>query len=64
MKARIYNCPELNPDKIYEVLWYTKYNIGCDKDVHIEVQENNVLKSIKVAYQNIVWLESEDNICQ
>lgn len=57
MKARIYNCPELNPDTVYDILWYTKYGTNSEKDVQIEIQENNILKSIKVAYQNIVWLE-------
>lgn len=60
MKARIYNCPELNSEKIYEILWYTKHNNSCDKDVQIEIQEDNVLKSVKVAYQNINWIDLED----
>lgn len=60
MKARIYNCPELDSEKVYEILWYTRYGTHSEKDVQIEVQENNILKSVKVAYQNIDWLESED----
>ena len=59
MRARISNCSELNSEIVYDILWYSRNYKGV-QDAQIKVFDNGVLKSVKVPFQSIIWLDSEE----